>query len=202
MAKVTDSDKNRFKTGDRIKECRKLRGLSQAQLIEKIELLPDNHGKDRNEKQIAYLESGARTLSLEYATLIAQALQVRAEYLLLKDDYMTENDKFCASLDRMEESAKILHSVIRLAANSQGCDIESVDLTEDDDPVLVETDSLYYVFKKDGMVIAHLSLMDYSKLRNEIYHYSCYLVEKYCKQQETQLVEPYAMEKTGGRNNG
>ena len=50
------------------------------------------------------------------------------------------------------------------------------------------------MFKKDGLVVAHLSLLDYTKLRDEIYHYSYYLVEKYCNKQEKLLVEPYAME--------
>lgn len=205
MEKVTNDVEELFDTpGNRVRKCRKLRDLSMEQLSEKIELLPDNRGKRRSEKQISYIESGARPLSMEYATLIAQVLQVRVEYLLLKDNHMTEHDKFCASLDKMEESAKVIHSVIRLAANSQGCDIEMVDQTADEQIVPVETDSLYYAFKKGGLVVAHLPLSDYTKLRDEIYHYSYYLVEKYRIKQEKQLAMPYEIEskRKGGRENG
>ena len=94
-----------FKTGERIRECREMRGLSRKQLVDKIMLLSDNGEKDRSEKQISYLENGTRTLSFEYANLIAQALQVRIEYLLLKDDFKTEDERIsyiCQSKDSRE----------------------------------------------------------------------------------------------------
>lgn len=196
-----------FASGERIRKCRKMRGLSVIQLCERIELLPDNHGKRRSEKQINYLESGARKLSIEYATLLSQALQVRVEYLLLKDDYMTGHDMLCASLDKMEEHAKILHSLIRLIVKNQGFDIEMIDLERGDKALPANmgvSESLYYVFKTGDEVIAHLSLEDYSKLRDEIYHYSYYLVEKYRETQEKRLIKPYKMVKKqkGGERNG
>lgn len=68
--------------GKRLKECRIACGLSQEQLIEAVMKLPDNRGKERSEKQISYLENGTRPISVEYASLLAQVLNVRVEYLL------------------------------------------------------------------------------------------------------------------------
>lgn len=206
MKRGTNDIAERFETGKRIKECRKLRGLSVEQLCERIESLPDNHGKRRSEKQIRYLESGARSLSFEYATLIAQALQVRAEYLLLEDNYVTGHDVLCAGLDKMEEHAKILHALIRLVAKNQGFDVEMIDLERGELSLpadMMEVEPIYYVFKAGGKIIAHLSLDDYTKLRDEIYHYSYYLVEGYRKRQEKLLMKPYEMvkkQKDGGKN--
>lgn len=93
MGNGTQKGFDQFEVGRRIRECRKMRGLSRMELMDKIELLPDNGEKVRSEKQIGYLENGTRILSLEYANLIAQALQVRVEYLLLKDDFKTEDER-------------------------------------------------------------------------------------------------------------
>lgn len=201
MKKVTEFPDT---PGGRLKELRAERHLSQAELAEEIGLMQTSRTRTCSEKQIGYIERNERPMSSEYARLFSRFFGIRVQYLLCDDNYMTEHDKLCASLDRMEESARILHNVIRLAANSQGCEIEMLDITADNQPVPIESDSIYYVFKRDGLVTAHLSLSDYSRLRDEIYHYSYYLVEKYCNRQEKQLIEPYAMEpkQKGGRKNG
>lgn len=62
------SDKKRLKT------CREARGFSQEELIRIVESLPDNHGKSRSVKHLSYLENETRPMSIEYATLLAQAL--------------------------------------------------------------------------------------------------------------------------------
>ena len=80
------SDKKRLKT------CREARGFSQEELIRIVESLPDNHGKSRSVKHLSYLENETRPMSIEYATLLAQALNVRAEYLLYKYDFPTDTD--------------------------------------------------------------------------------------------------------------
>lgn len=79
--------------GKRLAECRKKRDLSQEELVEKIMLLPENNGKERNEKQISFIETGKRSISLEYARLLSKVLNCRVEYLLLEDDFETESDR-------------------------------------------------------------------------------------------------------------
>lgn len=74
--KVTQPTEKMLLCGKRVAECRKEMGYSQEQLIEEIIALPENNGKPRNEKQISYIESGSRTLSIEYAHLIAKVLHV------------------------------------------------------------------------------------------------------------------------------
>lgn len=183
------------KRGSRVKELLHDHQMRQIELADKIHVTPEH---------LNAILNGKRTLTLEHAQFIARMFDVQLEWVMGFSDFKTANDQFCASLDKMEESAKILHSIIRLAANSQGHDIEIVDCTGDDQVVSVDADSLYYVFKKNGLVTAHLSLLDYTKLRDEIFHYAYYLVEKYYKAQERKVVEPYAMEQKNkeGRNNG
>lgn len=90
MKKRTTYNQNWFEMGERVKKCRKHFGLSREQLVQKIEALPENCGKDRSVKQIEYIENGIRRLSDNYAMLISRALGVRVEYLKLEDDAMTE----------------------------------------------------------------------------------------------------------------
>lgn len=87
--KVTDSRDNMLLSAQRVKECRKEKGLSQEELIQRIELLPENRGKHRNEKHLSAIERGKRPLSFEYARLISKVLMVREEYLLGYDDFKT-----------------------------------------------------------------------------------------------------------------
>ena len=79
--------------GERLKECREAAGYTQEELINKIMLLPENRGKERNEKHISSVENGRRPLSIEYARLISKVLKVKEEYLLGKDDFKTESDE-------------------------------------------------------------------------------------------------------------
>lgn len=63
---------------------------------------------------IGYIERGTRPLSNDYALLLSQALQVRVQYLLLEDDYMTEEDRINshgASRDRKRELLEELMSL-------------------------------------------------------------------------------------------
>lgn len=110
----TQTKEEMFEAGKRVKECRLLRGLSREELIEKIELLPDNRGKNRSEKQLSYIETGVRKLSKEYAFLLSQALNIRVEYFLLKDDYKTEIERIGASTTNRNEKQELILDLIKL----------------------------------------------------------------------------------------
>jgi DNA-binding helix-turn-helix protein len=112
--------------GKRLKECRTACGLSQEQLIDAVMKLPDNRGKERSEKQISYLENGTRPISVEYASLLAQVLNVRVEYLLLKDDFRTEHEMFEDGLRGLHNAYSNIVNLIKL----HGYDIQEVDLSE------------------------------------------------------------------------
>lgn len=77
-------------------------------------LLPDNGEKERSEKQISYLENGTRSLSLEYASLIAQALQVRIEYLLMKDNFKTEDERVDYIVQGADSRKAMIEQLIKL----------------------------------------------------------------------------------------
>lgn len=82
---MTDEKKNRAKkTGLRVKEARKAKGLSQERLAELI---------NRTQNSISMIERGERDLTKDNAILIAEACDVRLDYLLLLTDYMTEQEE-------------------------------------------------------------------------------------------------------------
>ena len=114
MGKVTDNCNSMFLMGQRLKECRDIRGLSQDQLAEAVEKLSDNRGKTRSAKHISYLENGARAMSVEYANLLAQALNIRPEYLLLKDDFKTESERIHALTFGEHEVYDLIIEVMKL----------------------------------------------------------------------------------------
>lgn len=113
MGEVTNNCNSMFLMGQRLKECREICGLSQAQLTEKVENLKDNRGKVRSAKQLSYLENGTRALSVEYAELLSQALNVRSEYLLLKDDFRTEADRIAAIAGMRHSRNDLIIEILR-----------------------------------------------------------------------------------------
>ena len=129
MGNVTKSGGYMFAQGDRLRECRKLRGLTHDQLIAAVEQLPSNNGKTRSAKQIGYIENGSRPLSMEYAHLLAEVLQVRVEYLLLKDDFKTEYDRVAASIGKQHDA----YSHITALFSIHGYSFSDVDLSKENE---------------------------------------------------------------------
>lgn len=93
MKNRTSTDDKIKEMGRRLRECRKLRKLSQQDLSYLVETLPENNGKVRSPKQIGYIESGSRQLSEEYAMLLAKALNVDSKYLLLQSPFKSKDDE-------------------------------------------------------------------------------------------------------------
>lgn len=114
MGTRTKNYETMFRTGERLRECREWRGLSRDKLIERVEALPDNRGKIRSVKQIAYIENGTRPLSSEYALLLSQALNIRIEYLLLKDNYRTEAERIGAHVANGNEKQNLIIELMKL----------------------------------------------------------------------------------------
>lgn len=112
---VTSKLNSMLLSGTRLKECRKAAGLTQTDLISKIESLPENKGKSRNEKHLSAIERGKRALSPEYANLISLVLGVRPEYLLGSDNIKTFEDYYTFMLnDCFKEVNQINSSLDRL----------------------------------------------------------------------------------------
>ena len=114
MSLGTQSNDSMFRVGERLRECREWRGYTREKLVDIIEGLQDNNGKTRSEKQIGYIECGNRALSTEYAYLLAQALNVRVEYLLLKDDFRTEDDRIRFIAKKQYEESDAVTALIAL----------------------------------------------------------------------------------------
>ena len=114
MGKVTQYNPEWFAIGQQVKKCREFRGLSHEELSAKIEQLPENNGKVRSPKQLSYIENGVRPLSNEYAFLIAKVLNVRVEYLFLKDDFKTEGERASAIIDNQFSRPEMIEQLIEL----------------------------------------------------------------------------------------
>ncbi len=153
-----------FLMGKRLKECRIACGLSQEQLIDAVMKLPDNRGKERSEKQISYLENGTRPISVEYASLLAQVLNVRVEYLLLKDDFRTEHEMFEDGLRGLHDAYSNIVNLIKL----HGYDIQEVDLSESNDFIKqIYSDNAVKISSRNGKV-AMISHKQWRTLISEI----------------------------------
>ncbi len=66
------------KCGERLKECRELRNLTQGQLADMVSFSSSNY--------ISMIERGERKMDLDKAVLFAKALNVTPDYLLCKTD--------------------------------------------------------------------------------------------------------------------
>lgn len=154
--------------GERLRNCRERMNLTQQQLIDKIYELPENNGKERNEKQIGYIENGKRMMSAEYARLFGKVLGVQASYLLGESDYKTEAARFYSVIDNMNQEGNLLYS--GLCAFAMLTDYEITP------PNLSNTGSLENYFKemRDGYKITKnnqtvtLSLEEMNSFENEI----------------------------------
>lgn len=114
MAFVTQTPEEKFEAGRRLRECREWRGLTREALVERIEALPDNRGKNRSSKQLEYLENGVRQMSNEYAILLSQALHIRIEYLQLKDNYRTEIERIGGHVSVRNEKQDLIMQIMKL----------------------------------------------------------------------------------------
>lgn len=90
---LTDEDIKMLVAGERLKKLREESGLTQEELAELIDNLPENKRPGRSAGQISYIENGSRAISAEYARLLSKVLHVTPEYLLLESPYKNEIDE-------------------------------------------------------------------------------------------------------------
>ena len=76
MENVTMNPWKDVPSKDRVRICRERMNLTQLELMDRIRELPENGDKERNEKQIGYIENGKRKLSAEYARLLGKVFGV------------------------------------------------------------------------------------------------------------------------------
>ncbi|WP_270428855.1 helix-turn-helix domain-containing protein [Blautia obeum] len=196
--KVTQPTEKMLLCGKRVAECRKEMGYSQEQLIEEIMALPENNGKPRNEKQISYIESGSRTLSIEYAHLIAKVLHVNESYLLGESEYKTDSDQikavaqsttnediacytFMEALGYKFIDLKIspngtktsMHKRFKyLKINTDDTDEQILEKARDAEPVR------YYIIEDPEGRRAHINLDDLIRMQQAIRDYTIFQLEQ------------------------
>jgi transcriptional regulator with XRE-family HTH domain len=101
MSKFTAS------VGQRIRNLRKIQGLTQEELGERVQ---------QPQSYIGAIERGEKNISLETLERIANALKVRVEELI-KSGSVTEKEKLVVSIqtllkDRTEQEIKLLQKLI------------------------------------------------------------------------------------------
>lgn len=170
MDNLTENNNSMFQIGKRLRECRVSKGLSQEQLAEAVEALPDNRGKTRSAKHISYLENGTRAMSAEYAGLLAQVLNVRTEYLLLKDDNKTNAAIFAKAITKKCHEGDTLMVGLSVFAELAGYQIEfnmphSGKISADK---ALESIKTAYTLSHDGAVI-RLSVDEMNAFENEVF---------------------------------
>lgn len=141
MKKTTKKEQNVL-CGERVRLCRSLKGLTLEQLEERVTSLPSNNGRQRSSQHIGYVERGDRPLSLEWACLLAEALDVRVEFLLCKDDFRTDLERMAHPYTKRVVTksfrAQVMDAVLRefgisfdLASQSE-FDIDCSDMSAED----------------------------------------------------------------------
>ena len=72
------------KRGQRLKECRELRKITQNELAMLSHCSPQS---------ISYIENGRRGMSRDLAHIFAKELKIKEEYILLESDFKTDSEK-------------------------------------------------------------------------------------------------------------
>lgn len=196
MKKVTETPKDNVTSeekkkicGERLKACREKMGLTQEELIEKIMELPENNGKERNEKQVGYIENGKRQMSAEYARLFGKVLGVQPSYLLGETDYETEIARLYGSIYDMRQEGNLLYTGLCAFAMLTDYKIVSPDLPKASSikDYFAKIKSGYKITKNNQTVT--LSVEEMNRFENEI-----------CDFVELKLI--HLFKQKAGENNG
>ena len=118
MKKVTEKPDGNDTPQERLKNLRKERGLSQADLAEEIGKM--QHGKRTcSEKQISFIESGSRPISRNYAHLFSEYFGVTEKYILGESIYRTEADEITAlQREYSDQSDAVFNGLLALMDSS------------------------------------------------------------------------------------
>lgn len=196
--KVTQPTEKMLLCGKRVAECRKEMGYSQEQLVEEIIALPENNGKPRNEKQISYIESGSRTLSIEYAHLIAKVLRVNESYLLGESEYKTDSDHIKAVAQSTTNEDIACYAFIealgykfidfKIAPNGTKTSMHKrfkhlrINTNDTDEQILEKAHNTepvrYFIIEDPEGRRAHINLEDLVRMQQAIHDYAIFQLEQ------------------------
>lgn len=155
-------------SGERLKKCRKDKGLTQRQLAEQIYNNSDGSSTTGSEKQIGFLENNVREMSDKYAKVLGQTLNVRYEYLLLHDNYRTVEE-----LQKAKKAAyNGIDALLEFIASQQKAIISN------------PSSGCNHVIFKEGKEIGSLSYVQYEKLQEDIFTFSAAWLTRILKECE------------------
>lgn len=154
--------------GDRIKEYRKLKGITQAELAKKTGISLSN---------ISKYESGNRNPKTDYLTKIATALELNINELLSADhvynDLTTNTDKYCTDIAYSADyTIERSQELIDLYFNSVANKINDKLFSEEEKRVLNEHFCEMLIRYKSLIDAMLNSKITYTNNRNNIQQYS------------------------------
>lgn len=186
--------------GERLKRCLEYAGVSQKSLALETFVSQQTISKIINEKA---------PLSRDNAVLFSRALNVRLEYLLLEDNYMTENEiismYYQLVFDRSSKCESIVealgYKVITMQENADGTsesmhrEYKTINILEEDTPETIMDKArsapnvrVYKVISPDGR-IAFIEQSAYNEMIRDIEDYAKFVCEKlFCKLERSENI--------------
>lgn len=137
---------NLIKVGERVKEVREAKKLSQTALAEKMFV---------SQNVIAKIEKGKTAkVNLDHIHKIADICGVLEDYLLLRCDYRTINDLWSAGSDEIVAEGQAMETVLRMSAQCAGLkmNVDSINLGE------LSTKKCYHFTNDDGKEVSYTAV--------------------------------------------
>lgn len=175
--------------GERLRLLLLGNGVKQRELAERLEV---------DEKHISAIVRGRRRLTPEMAqTIAAMFPPIRAEWLLCRDGYKTQDEKDIAAKAAFDENRRVeelynkafrlfidgIEDSSGLGLQSQGSDILLGDYIA--------------VSDKTGRLIGCIPVESFNKLREELEHYASYLVNLLVKNEMRPLPHSKGVNENG-----
>ena len=153
---------------DRVRICRERMNLTQIELMDKIRELPENGDKERNEKQIGYIENGKRKISAEYARLLGKVFGVQPSFLLGETDFETKSARFHSVIGTMKHEGNLLYTGLCAFAMLTDYEVSPPNLpnTGSVESYLKEIKAGYRITKDNQTVT--LSIEEMNRFENEV----------------------------------
>lgn len=172
MSNEKQSEMNK-KIGSRLKSYLREKNLKQSELADIL-------GYGSGERYISLIVNGKRSLTQEKAEIIAKKIPpVRAEWLMCRDDYKTEEDRNAAiEKDYLEryKAEKLYEGQIFPAFVTGLEDLRGYGLTlQANDDLLGQC---VIITDKENRPVGSISVEAYKRFQAEVEHYATYLIRQ------------------------
>lgn len=177
--------------GKRLKQWLEFAGISAQTLCKAINYTPQYMsdivtGKKRLTPELAGIIARIPTHYIDSQTgkriaiNIPPEKRVRSEWLLCIDDSMTGLAELENALNESAEISKVLYSLIEMQVKSLGYSIHLVTPEKSpDESGIYPAELCCWELKQDGKIIAKCTIEKMLEIKEEIGHYSSYLISRF-----------------------